>query len=465
MKKGMLAWGLLPTVVALAWPTMLEQLLQTAVQYIDTAMVGSLGTEATAAVGATGTLGWLVVSTIASLSVGLLSIVAQAHGAGDRSMAKAASAQATFIILLTGSVFTAVILSISPLVPVWMQVDENIREVAATYFFILYIPMLPRVATIMYGTLLRSVGDTKTPMRVGVLVNVVNVVLNYFLIYPTQQVQIFSFTITTPGFGLGVVGAAIASAVAVTIGGVLIAMVVWRHPEISPRGQSLKPNLSILKPTLKIALPNMFQRFGTSLGFVVFASMINSLGGVSTATHTIANTVESAFYIPGFGMQTAAATLTGNAVGAKDKQGLKDLGRLIIAIEVFLMILSGALLFTFAPNMVGIFSKDPAVISLGSIVLRMVAVSEPFYGVSIIIEGMLQGAGKTMMPFICSVSGMWGIRIIGTFITTQIFSFGLVGAWACMIGHNLLIFCLFVPYYLRGKWNPLNNADLSENLP
>lgn len=459
MKKGMLAWGLLPTVVALAWPTMLEQLLQTAVQYIDTAMVGSLGTEATAAVGATGTLGWLVVSTIASLSVGLLSIVAQAHGAGDRSMAKAASAQATFIILLTGSVFTAVILSISPLVPVWMQVDENIREIAATYFFILYIPMLPRVATIMYGTLLRSVGDTKTPMRVGVLVNVVNVVLNYFLIYPTQQVQIFSFTITTPGFGLGVVGAAIASAVAVTIGGVLIAVVVWRHPEISPRGQSLKPNLSILKPTLKIALPNMFQRFGTSLGFVVFASMINSLGGVSTATHTIANTVESAFYIPGFGMQTAAATLTGNAVGAKDKQGLKDLGRLIIAIEVLLMILSGTLLFAFAPNMVGIFSKDPAVISLGSIVLRMVAVSEPFYGVSIIIEGMLQGAGKTMMPFICSVAGMWGIRIIGTFIATQIFSFGLVGAWACMIGHNLLIFCLFVPYYLRGKWNPLNAAD------
>ncbi len=184
----MLAWGLLPTVVALAWPTMLEQLLQTAVQYIDTAMVGSLGTEATAAVGATGTLGWLVISTIASLGVGLLSIVAQAHGAGDHSKAKAASAQATFIILLTGSVFTVVILAISPLVPVWMQVDESIREMAATYFFILYLPMLPRVATIMYGTLLRSVGDTKTPMQVGVLVNVINVVLNYFLIYPTQQV-------------------------------------------------------------------------------------------------------------------------------------------------------------------------------------------------------------------------------------------------------------------------------------
>ena len=448
-------WSLLPTVVVLAWPTMLEQLLQTAVQYIDTAMVGSLGTDATAAVGATGTVGWLVISTISALSVGLLSIVAQAHGAGDRELAKRAAAQATFIILSLGVVFTAVILSISHLVPVWMQVDPRIRKTAGDYFFSLYIPMLPRLATVMYGTLLRSVGDTKTPMRVGLIVNVTNVVLNFLLIYPTRTMKIFGLAFTMPGAGMGVIGAAVASAAAFTVGGILITIVVWRHPEISPKGQSLKPDLSILKPTLRIALPNMFQRFGTSLGFVVFASMINSLGGVSTATHTIANTVESAFYIPGFGMQTAAATLTGNAVGAKDKQRLKDLARLIIFIEVALMIVTGSLLFIFAPNMVDIFTDDPAVIALGATVLRMVAVSEPFYGVSIIIEGMLQGVGQTVIPFVCSVSGMWGIRILGTFITTQIFSFGLVGAWACMIAHNLLVFTLYIPYYFSGRWNPL----------
>ena len=246
---------------------------------------------------------------------------------------------------------------------------------------------------------------------------------------------------------------------AFAIGGIAITVALWKHPVISPTGQSLKPDLLVLRPCLKVAIPNMFQRFGTSLGYVAFAAMINSTGEISTAAHTIANTVESAFYIPGYGMQTAAATLAGNALGAKDKQRMKDLARMLMLIEVCLMIISGGLLFTFAPAMMGLFSKDAQVIALGSTVLRMVAVSEPFYGVSIIIEGMLQGVGKTMTPFVYNIIGMWGIRIVGTFICTQLLGYGLVSAWACMIGHNLLLFCLFVIHYLRGKWNPLNRLS------
>ena len=103
----------------------------------------------------------------------------------------------------------------------------------------------------------------------------------------------------------------------------------------------------------------------------------------------------------------------------------------------------------------GIFSKSAEVIELGSIVLRMVAVSEPFYGFSIIVEGMMMGVGKTKAPFVYNVIGMWCVRIVGTFICTQLFSFGLVGAWACMIAHNLLLFVLFTVLFLRGAWNPL----------
>ena len=128
---------------------------------------------------------------------------------------------------------------------------------------------------------------------------------------------------------------------------------------------------------------------------------------------------------------------------------------MIIVVEVALMILSGSLLFIFAPEMVGIFSADPRVIALGTAVLRMVAVSEPFYGVFIIIEGMMLGMGKTKAPFVFSIIGMWGVRIVGTFICTQLLDFGLVSAWACMIGHNMLLFVLFVAYYLSGRWNPL----------
>jgi putative MATE family efflux protein len=444
-------WRLLPVIFTLAWPTMLEQLMQTAVQYIDTAMVGSLGTHATAAVGATTTVGWLVGSSISALGVGFLSFIAQAYGAGDRQRASRVASQAVLAVLATGVLFTILPLTLSPWVPVWMQVDESIRSPASTYFFVIYSAMLFRCSSIIFGTVLRAAGDTKTPMRVGLVVNAANVALNFLLIYPTRDF----FGITIPGAGMGVIGAAIATAIAYAVGGIAIFVAVWRHKELSPKGVSFKPDKEILFPCLKVAIPNACQRFGTSLCYVAFAAMVNSVGEIATAAHTIANTVESAFYIPGYGMQTAAATLAGNAYGAKDGDGIDRLGRTMLWIELALMTASGGLLFLLAPSMMRIFSADAEVIALGTTVLRMVALSEPFYGVSIIIEGMLHGMGKTVMPFVTNITGMWCIRIVGTFICTQLLSLGLVSAWGCMILHNLALFAVFFGYYLSGRWNPL----------
>ena len=446
-------------IMTLAWPTIVEQVMQTAVQYIDTAMVGSLGTQATAAVGATSNFGWLVGSTFSALGVGFLSVIAKACGADDRETSHRAVAQAVFVTLVAGIISTFLVTSLSGVIPVLMQVDPNIQDIASKYFFILYLPMLPRVATIIFGTVLRAAGDTKTPMKVGLIVNFVNIILNLLLIYETRTVNLFGISFEMYGAGLGVIGAAIASAVAITWGGIHITYVLWKHPMVSPKGKSLKPDAEILKPCFKVAFPNMLQRFGTSMGFVVFSSMINSIGEIATAAHTIANTVESAFYIPGYGMQTAAATLAGNAYGANDAKKMKSLAKMFIPIEIGLMILSGAALFISAPALVGIFSKDPQVIELGSTVLKMVALSEPFYGFSIIIEGFMMGVGKTREPFLFNIIGMWFIRIVGTFICTQFLGMGLISAWACMIAHNLLIFILYMFCYIKGSWNPLHNKD------
>ena len=458
-RSSKLNMGMIAVIMSLAWPTMLEQLMQTAVQYIDTAMVGSLGTQATAAVGATSTVNWLIGSSISALAIGFLSFIARALGAGEEDNARRAVSQAVLAVFAAGTLFTVLALSLSGMVPVWMQVDESIQELAATYFFILYTPMLFRAASIIFGTVLRAAGDTKTPMKIGVAVNLLNVALNFLLIYPTRAVTLFGMTFTMPGAGMGVIGAAVASAIALTVGGVLITVKLWRHPKVSPRGQRFAPDRTILRPCLRVALPNMLQRFGTSLGYVAFASMINSLGEAATAAHTIANTVESAFYIPGYGMQTAAATLAGNAYGAKDKRRMEELSAMFIPIEIGLMILSGGALFVMAPGLMRIFSQSEEVIAMGATVLRMVAVSEPFYGFSIIIEGMMQGVGKTRQPFIYNVTGMWLVRIVGTFICTQLLGMGLVSAWACMIAHNLLLFVLFMISYIRGSWNPLRAKD------
>ena len=444
-------WAMLPVIFALAWPTMLEQAMNTAVQYVDAAMVGRLGAMATAAVGVTTTINWMIGSTVSALGVGFLSFIARAYGAGDKQRAARVSSQAVLAVLVSGLLFTVLPLALHRQVPRWMQAGEDIRDTAGRYFFILYTPMLLRAASIIFGTALRASGDTKTPMRVGVMMNIINVMLNYLLIYPTHQV----WGVTVPGAGWGVEGAAIASAVSYAAGGIGITLALWRHPVISPKGQRLRPDWEILKPCLKVALPSTLQRFGTSFGYVAFAAMINALGTVPLAAHSIANTVESAFYVPGYGMQTAAATLTGNALGARDKGRMRDLSQMLLILEIGMMVVSGSLLFLFAPGMMSLFTTDTAVIALGATALRMVAVSEPFYGVAIILEGMLQGVGDTVTPFFFNILGMWGVRILGTFLCTRVFHFGLIGAWSCMIAHNLLLFLLLTLHFRRGKWNPL----------
>ena len=444
--------ALIVTILTLAWPTMMEQLLQTAVQYIDTAMVGALGTSATAAVGATTTVAWMVGSTVSALGVGFLSFIARSCGAGNKTAATHASAQAVLMTLVYGSFLTVLLTAVSRWVPVWMQVEKAVQADAAKYFLILYLPMLPRTAIIIFGTVLRAAGDTKTPMKVGLTVNLLNVLGNFLLIFPTRTVSLLGWEFTLYGADLGVMGAALASAIAFCVGGVYITVVLWRHPLVSPKGLSLKPDKQVLMPCLKVALPNMLQRFGTTFGYVAFASMINNLGETATAAHTIANTVESAFYIPGYGMQTAAATLAGNAYGAGEKARLRELARMFMVIETLLMLISGAALLFSAAPLVALFSDNGEVVSLGSLVLRMVALSEPFFGVAIILEGMMLGTGNTRLPFMYNLMGMWGVRILGTAICTTFFSGGLAAAWGCMIAHNILLCLLFVTAYLRNQW-------------
>ena len=190
MNKGGTNRSMLAAILTLAWPTMLEQLMQTAVQYMDTAMVGALGTQATAAVGSTATVNWLVSSTISAVGVGFLSYIAKACGAGDRDGAKRAVSQAVLTTLVLGILFTALLTVLSGRVSVWMRVEPDIQGLASRYFLILYLPMLPRTASIIFGTVLRAAGDTRTPMKIGLLVNLINVALNALLIYSPHEIKI-----------------------------------------------------------------------------------------------------------------------------------------------------------------------------------------------------------------------------------------------------------------------------------
>ena len=277
-KRSFLPWGMVPTILTLAWPTMLEELMQTAVQYIDTAMVGAIGTQATAAVGATSTVNWLIGSTVAAIGVGFLSFVSRTmRGGGYETGGES---------LVSGGAGG------SGLRHVFYWADAGAERQGAgvdagrSGHSGLGCPILFHSVYAHAGAgghydfrYAASFGrGYQDPMRVGFLVNGVNVILNFLLIYPTRAV----WGVTVFGAGWGVIGAAVASAISFVIGGVCITVVLWRHPLLSPKEQKLRPDWDVLKPCLRVALPNALQRFVTSWASVAFASMINSLGEITT---------------------------------------------------------------------------------------------------------------------------------------------------------------------------------------
>ena len=429
-------------ILLLSWPTMLQVLMNMVVQYVDMAMVGSLGTHATAAIGATSSVNWLVSGSISALAMGFMVHISRAHGSGDRQTVSLITEQAILTVLVYGSALTVLILSVSPFVPAWMQVKPDNRRLAAQYFFLLYAPMLLRTATMMFGRILWAVGDTKTPMLAGIAVNLLNVVGNFLLIFPTRQFH----GITIPGAGLGVVGAGLASCIAFSLEGLCLCLALRRNKQVPFNMRHLRPNRSVLHTCISTAIPNMLQNFSSSLAAILFASMINSLGTVATAAHTIVNTIESSC---GFDFRNVSAPMAGQAAGSNDPRAQINFRYTILTMEAVLTTVMGLLMFLFAPQLLPLFSNDPAVISLGIIILRMIAVAEPIFRLGQVMECILQGTGNTKTPFYYMTATMWLVRIVGTWLCIRFFRLGLPAAWTCMIAQYILLFILFSRYFRK----------------
>lgn len=444
--------SLMMTIIALAWPAMVEQALQTIVQYADSAMVGRLGVQATAAVGLTTTVTWLTNSPLWALGIGVLACIARAVGAKEEKTTRSAAMQAIWLALIVGVLMTIVTQSIAPFLPEWLNADPEIRREGTLYFSIICAPLIFRAMSFILASALRASGDTRTPMLVNLGMNAINVALNFFLIFPTRPMTLLGVTFTMPGAGWGVIGAAVATAVSVIFSGSMMLYKVLTSKVLSPRGMKLCWDGPVMMQCIRVGLPVALQNIGVFSGHVVFSAQVTALGKTALATHSIALTAEQAFYIPGYGMEAAASTLCGNALGEKNEKKLDRISRTILMISMGLMTITGALLFAFPAFMMSIFTADSAVISGGAVVLRIVACSEPLYAAMIIFEGIFHGVGQTKYPFVVSLITMWGVRVLGTLICVNVFGFGLPAVWLCMVGDNVTRATLLGIRYFRGRW-------------
>ena len=412
----------LVSLITLSIPTILEEVFATLLQYVDTAMVGRLGEKATAAVSTTTSIGWLINSIPGAIAIAMLAIASKANGAGQDEKLKKLAGQSILYAFVVGVILEILALVLSPFIPIWMGVEEDIVRPASLYFSITSITLIFRTSARVFAAMIRSLKDTRSPMYISVAENILNVILNFVFIY---------------GLGLGVVGAAIASCISFGIGGIAMFLMMLSKKQLRPSFVDLKPDKDIWMEALQIGYPVLGATVVSCMGYIVFAGMVSGMGTIIFAAHSIAVAAEQIVYIPGYGLRAATSTLIGNALGEGNTAKLSATRKMAILMTMVIMLVNGTLLFLFAYPFMQIFTNSTEVVIIGSKMLKLVSFSEIFFGLMIVLEGISYGMGQTKHIFVCESFSMWGVRIVGTFLCVKIFGLGLTAVWICMIADNI----------------------------
>ena len=439
-------------VLALSIPSILEQLVVTAMEYIDAAMVGHIGAEATAAIGIVSSSTWLLHGILVGLYNAFAIQIAQYLGADRQADARGVLRQAMLFNLAAGLAAAAFGVGISGHLPGWLGADVSLQANASAYFAI-WSAALPFIMAMgMYTAMLRATGDALTPGLISVLVCVLDVVFNFFLINPTRQLVLFGQSITVWGAGLAVPGAALGTALSDVVGGGLaLAILLLREGPLCIRKPgSWKITRACLRNLWRVGVPLAAERAALSSAQVLQVRIVSQLGTVAIAANSLGVSAEGLCYMAGYGIQDAAIALIGQAVGAHRRDMAKRFAWLCTAMGMGIMALSGVGLWLFAPALMGIFTADAAVIALGARVLRIEAFAEPMFGASIVASGAMQGAGDSTGCFVLNLVSMWGIRLTLAFLLAP--RFGLVGVWGAMCFELCVRGALFLLRLARGRW-------------
>ena len=439
-------------VLALSLPSILQQMVVTAMEYIDAAMVGHIGAEATAAIGIVSSSTWLLHGVLVGLYTAFSIQIAQYLGADRQEDARGVLRQSMLFNLILGLGAAAFGIGISRFLPGWLGADPSLQANASAYFAIWSAALPFTMAMGMYTAQLRATGDALTPGLISVLVCVLDIVFNFFLINPSRTLVLFGRTVTVWGAGLGVPGAALGTALSDVVGGLLaLAILLLRDgPLCIRRPGSWKITRSCLMNLWRVGAPLAAERAALSSAQVVLVRIVSGLGTVAIAANSLGVSAEGLCYMAGYGIQDASIALIGQAVGANRRDMSKRFAWLCTLMGMGIMALSGAGLWLFAPALMGIFTADAAVIALGARVLRIEAFAEPMFGASIVASGAMQGAGDSTACFVLNLVSMWGIRL--TLASLLAPRFGLVGVWGAMCCELCIRGLLFLVRLARGKW-------------
>ena len=437
----------------LSIPSIVAQLSSIVMQYIDASMVGSLGADASASIGLVSTTTWLFGGLCMAATAGFSVQVADRIGAYDFTEARAVLRQGLVAIGLFGLTLALIGVSISGFLPGWLGGDEVIRRDASLYFFIyaLFLPVLQM--NFLAGSMLRCSGNMHMPSLAGVLMCVLDVIFNFFLIFPSRDIRLGSFTLFMPGAGLGVEGAALGTVLAETIAaGLLLWFLLTRSPQLrlTKEHGRFRPTAATLRKALHIGLPMGIEHAVICGAQIMTTVIVAPLGIFAIAANSFAITAESLCYMPGYGIADAATTLVGQSMGA----GRRDLTRRFAYITVFMGMLimgvMGCIMYVAAPQIIGVMTPVDEIRELGVMALRIEAFAEPMFAAAIVAYGVFVGAASTLIPCLMNFFSIWAVRLsLAAWLAPTL---GLKGVWIAMCVELSFRGVIFLVRLKRERW-------------
>jgi putative MATE family efflux protein len=434
------------TVLRIAWPSILENLLQSVLGFVTVILVGQLGATEVAAAGASQQVQMLFISAFFALSMGATVIVAHAFGAGQHDGIGVAAKQSTMATILLSVVISIVVFVFARPMLVIMGADGDVVDKGARFQQISAVGFIFMAVMFVLGGALRGVGDTRTPMLVTLGINVVNVVLAVPLIFGGAGLP-----------RLELDGAAIAQNVSRFIGCVVLGWLLYRgHHGVSIAGRDgWLPNGTFLRRLSDIAIPSMGESLLRSGGQFLFVIVVFQLGTAIAASHQIAQNAVFLSMFPGFGFSMAATALVGQSLGARNPERARAAAQTATRACIVWMSVMGVFFFIFAEPIMRLSASGEdkqQIIDAGVAALRVIAFAQPFQAIGFVLAGALRGAGDTRWPMVSTGLSMWLFRIPLAYAFAITFDLGLAGVYLAMGADNAILMALNVWRWRQGSW-------------
>ncbi|MBO6297077.1 MAG: MATE family efflux transporter [Prevotella sp.] len=442
----------------LSLPSILAQMTNVMMFFIDQSMVGRLGAQAAASIGLVESTTWLFGGQASAVSMGFSVQVAHFIGANDFVKARQVVRHGiitafcvSFIIMLTAAI-------ISQHLPYWLGGGADIAPDASRYFLIFSLAAPFFQMNNMASSMLKCEGNMRVPSILSVTVCALDVIFNFFFIFPTRTVSLLGADILIPGAGLGVTGAAIGTGLAfVCVSMIQSWMAFFRSKILSIRLDKARFVFvgNYLKNAFNIGAPMALQMFLMSSAQIISTAIVAPLGNFAIAANTFAITAESLCYMPGYGIGDAATTLVGQSIGAGRKDLCRSFAHMAVWLGMIIMAVMGVVMYFCAYDMMALMTPVEEICRLGADSLRIEAFAEPMFAASIVAYSVFVGAGDTLRPALINLSCMWFVRLTLAAILAK--DYGLPGVWTAMAVELSFRGMLFLIRLYRGKW--IKNID------